>query len=263
MSISDLSNFVHLNTMPLMQDELNEMLALKLKYFETIADRWDWENYNSISLSLDDISFITNISIYTKQDEEIQILFVERCNDENANALFTAIKKTFEIPAREVLSFQNVMILGIHHNSIKNPNQGYHNISIDMTVSNAAIENAKKLRGQTPIWETLFGVVLPYIPDINGLDPLIPIGPDTPDYKGLIGGIDELVETSIDGIVPVDQLFLIAETELPNPTNSYVFNGVTEIGVLISEYPQKDYGDPLSGNAEDWEIYNYAEVNTP
>lgn len=35
------------------------------------------------------------------------------------------------------------MILGVHHNSVTNPSQGYHSISIDMTVSNAAIENAK------------------------------------------------------------------------------------------------------------------------
>lgn len=247
------SNFVHLNTMPLTQDELNEVLALKLKYFGTIESYWDWENYNSISLPLDDVSFITNISFYTKQDEEIQILFVERRNDENANALFTAVKKTFEIPAREVLSFQNVMILGIHHNSIKYPNQGYHNISIDMTVSNAAIENVKKLRGQTPIWETLFGVILPYVPDLNSIDIITPVIPEEPDYSGVIGGIGELIENPIEGVVPEDTDIMIQIQDLTSPTHSYV----NTIVLLSDDYPQNIYGEDLGTDVSAWDLYNF------
>ncbi len=206
------SNFIHLNSIPLKDDELQQVLNLNLNYFNPNGEYWNWtDNDSSMDVNLinENVSFITNISFCTKQLEEIQILFVEKYNGDNN---FTVVKRFFEIPANEVLSFQNVMILGIHHNSINNPSQDFHNINIDMTISNAAIENAKAKRGKAPVWESLFGIVLPFVPDINALDPLVPITPDEPDYTGLIGGVEELVIPSTAGAINDNPELLVTPT---------------------------------------------------
>ena len=249
------SNFIHLNTMPLKDNELQQVLNLNLNYFNPNGEYWDWtDNDSSMDVNLinENVSFITNISFCTKQLEEIQILFVEKYNGDNN---FTVVKRFFEIPANEVLSFQNVMILGIHHNSIKNPNQGFHNINIDMTVSNAAIENIKIRRGKVPIWETLFGIVLPFVPDINSLDPFTPQEIIEPDYSGLVTGITDLIDTNTEGFVQINEGNTLEVQEVDSPTNSH-FCYYEDI-ILGIDYPQNTYGENLGSTVNDWDIYNF------
>lgn len=247
------SNFIHLNTIPLMQDELQQVLNLNLNYFNPNEEYWSWTDNRSIDISLNENdSFITNISFYTKQLEEIQILFVEKYNGDNN---FTVVKRFFEIPANEVLSFQNVMILGIHHNSIKNPNQGFHNINIDMTISNAATESEKAKRGKVPIWETLFGIVLPLVPDINSLDPFIPQEIIEPDYSGLVTGITDLIDTNTEGFVQINEGNTLEVQEIDSPANSH-FCYYEDI-ILGVDYPQNTYGENLGSTISDWDIYNF------
>lgn len=246
------SNFIHLNSMPLKDDELQQVLNLNLNYFNPNGEYWNWtDNDSSMDVNLinENVSFITNISFCTKQLEEIQILFVEKYNGDNN---FTVVKRFFEIPANEVLSFQNVMILGIHHNSINNPSQGFHNINIDMTISNAAIENAKAKRGKTPIWETLFGIVLPFIPDINSLDPFIPVPPDIPDYDGIDGGVIDIVHNDVPGFIPTDNLYEITPQELDGIYGSYRILD-EDIIIINDEYP----AGITQGTSSEWDTYNY------
>lgn len=247
------SNFIHLNTIPLMQDELQQVLNLNLNYFNPNEEYWSWTDNRSIDINLNENdSFITNISFYTKQLEEIQILFVEKYNGDNN---FTVVKRFFEIPANEVLSFQNVMILGIHHNSIKNPNQGFHNINIDMTISNAATESEKAKRGKVPVWETLFGIVLPFVPDINALDLFTPQEIIEPDYSGLITGITDLIDTNTKGFVQINEGNTLEVQEVNSPTNSH-FCYYEDI-ILGVDYPQNTYGENLGSTISDWDIYNF------
>ena len=241
--------------MPLKDNELQQVLNLNLNYFNPNGEYWNWiDNDSSMDINLinENVSFITNISFCTKQLEEIQILFVEKYNGDNN---FTVVKRFFEIPANEVLSFQNVMILGIHHNSIKNPNQGFHNINIDMTISNAAIENAKAKRGKAPIWETLFGIVLPFVPDINSLDPFTPQEIIEPDYSGLVAGITDLIDTNTEGFVQINEGNTLEVQEVDSPTNSH-FCYYEDI-ILGIDYPQNTYGENLGSTVNDWDIYNF------
>lgn len=232
MFTSKFSNYIHINTLALMPDEKKQVQALGLTFFDN--GNW-WQQASSINFSLreGDIlnPFIKNISICTKSPETIQILFIHNQVDENT---FEAIHRTFEIPRNEVLSFQDVMILGLH-----NTENRQDNLHIDMTITNAAIEEEGRKRGKTPVWETLFGIVLPFIPDISSLDPFIPDQPDIPDYSGLIGGISELVQNNIPGVIPINNLLEVAPQELEGICDSYLEYGKNIIQ-SEDEYPTND-----------------------
>lgn len=239
-SNSNFSNYIHINTLALTPDEKTQVVqTLGLTFFDN-GDWWQQTSSINFSLREEDIlnPFIKNISICTQSPETIQILFIHKQVDDNT---FEAIHKTFEIPRNEVLSFQDVMILGLH-----NTENRQDNLHIDMTITNAAIEEEGRKRGKTPVWETLFGIVLPFVPDISSLDPFIPDQPDIPDYSGLIGGISELVQNSIPGVIPINNLLEVAPQELEGICDSYLGNNNIQ---PEDEYP---INDATEGHDQDY-----------
>ena len=60
-----LSNFIHLNSIPLMDDELRQVLNLNLNYFNPDEECWSWtDNRRSMDIDLNENdSFITNIKM--------------------------------------------------------------------------------------------------------------------------------------------------------------------------------------------------------
>ena len=246
-NFSNFSNYIHINTLALTEEEKTQVQTLGLTFFDN-GDWWQQASSINFSLREGDIlnPFIKNISICTQSPETIQILFIHNQVDENT---FEAIHRTFEIPRNEVLSFQDVMILGLH-----NTEDTEDNLHIDMTITNAAIEEEGRKRGKTPVWETLFSIVLPFIPDISSLDPFIPDQPDIPDYSGLIGGISELVQNNIPGVIPINNLLEVAPQELEGICDSYL-EYKDNIIQSEDEYPtddatqgyNKDYWDDKNG----------------
>lgn len=240
MSTPNFSNYIHINTLALMDEEKDQVRDLGLDFFDN-GDWWQQSSAVEFVLKEGDEPnpFIKNISIYTQSQEVIQILFIHEQVDENT---FEAIHRTFEIPRNEVLSFQDVMILGLH-----NTENRQDNLHIDMTITNAAIEEEGRKRGKTPVWETLFGIVLPFIPDINSLDPFIPDQPDIPDYSGLIGGISELVQNNIPGVIPINNLLEVAPQELEGICDSYL-----EYGNNIQSEDEYPINDATEGHDQDY-----------
>lgn len=245
MSTSNFSNYIHINTLALMDEEKTQVQALGLTFFDN-GDWWQQASSINFSLREGDIlnPFIKNISICTQSPETIQILFIHKQVDENT---FEAIHRTFEIPRNEVLSFQDVMILGLH-NTEDTPD----NLHIDMTITNAAIEEEGRKRGKTPVWESLFGIVLPFIPDINSLDPFIPVPPDIPDYDGIDGGVIDIVRNDVPGFIPTDNLYEITPQELDGIYGSYRILD-EDIIIINDEYP----AGITQGTSSEWDTYNY------